>query len=184
MNNVTNYNVFEKQSKNSSVAALAPTKPQFTSVSSSMRRYRRNNYRWVADKPEENTLDLDNTQNSKANELDKSNWNIPVQESKLGDKKELPKDKPVISLESREDSIDSKKINCLKEINKELSKRQRFSVENDLQEIFDEKKQQELVAKAIDRQAKHFNDYVKLIERKVQNSMESQFHKMWERALR
>lgn len=181
VNNVTNYNMFDKQSKGSSTA-VAALKPQFQSVSSSMRRFKRYNHKWITEKPEENTLDLDQTQNSKGNELDKSNWNIPVQESKLGHKKnELGKDKNVIELESQVDSIDSKKLNFIKDQKQDLSKRQKISVDFELQEMFDSKKMEESMSKAIE---KHLQNSVKLIEHKVKLNISKQFNKMWEVSLK
>ena len=113
-----------------------------------MRRFRRTNAKWLPDLQHEMTLDLEN-ENSQTNQLDKSNWTLPVQESKL-DKSPEFEAKPA---EIQDESIDSKKLNFYKDGKQEMSsKRQRISLDLDIQGDFDTKKLEESMASIIQKQ--------------------------------
>lgn len=105
--------------------------------------------RWVhhEGKHDENTLELSNSKEMKHGDLDKSTWMMPVHESNLGKRERQDVTKNTASQIDEEGScsstdkvIDSVKLNKLKA---DLKKRQRISVDVDVQEMFDSKKMEE-----------------------------------------
>lgn len=155
------------------------------SVNNSMRR------RWVHHdgKHEDNTLELSNSKEMKHGDLDKSTWIMPVHESNLG-KRERPTHDATKNTASQLDEegscssgdkqIDSGRLNKLKSLQADLKKRQRISVDVDVQDMFDSKKMEEQMRQTIKKQ---LEGSMNLIERKIQKTMGMQFNKMWESAL-